>query len=221
MPEIISLPFGYFEACSYLISLPSSTCLIDPAVMPERLPYGIRPVRWIFATHGHFDHISHADILRQATGAPLLIHRQDADHLTHSQLNLSVTMQRSSNLKPAEALLDDQQFLPLTDGFAIEVIHTPGHTSGSICLLLLDQGEPAALFSGDTIFAGSIGRLDLGGSLPDMVETLNKLRELERLLGGRNIPVYPGHGPATTLLDEIRTNPYFHMNPGEINDSDL
>jgi len=208
MHEIISLPLGYFDACCYVIKLPSAACLIDPAVSPDVLPAGLPPVRWIVATHGHFDHISHADSLRQATGAPLYIHHDEALYLTQAQLNLSVTMQRSARLRPADQLLDDQQLIELTDGYQLLVLHTPGHTPGGICLVLVRSGQPRAMFSGDTLFAGSIGRLDLGGSLNDMVRTLDRLKTYGQQLAD-DIPVYPGHGPATALLQEIRLNPYF------------
>lgn len=221
MHEIISLPLGYFEACCYLIKLTSATCLIDPAVAAEMLPRDIPPIRWMIATHGHFDHISHADSLRRATGAPLLIHASEKEFLIKPQLNLSVTMQRSTTLQPADGVLTDNQVLQLTDGYSLQVIHSPGHTPGGICLMLLENGQPAALFSGDTLFAGSIGRLDLGGSLPDMVRTLNRLKEIGMQMEDHDIPVYPGHGPETTLLDEIKYNPYFRMNPSEIDQADF
>lgn len=220
MHEIISLPFGYFDACSYLVKLPSSACLIDPAVAPDLLPAGMTAIRWIIATHGHFDHISQADSLRQITKAPLYIHQAEALYLTQAQLNLSVTMQRSTILKPADQLLEDQQLIDLTDGYQLRVIHTPGHTPGGICLVLIQDGQPQALFSGDTLFAGSIGRLDLGGSLNAMVKTLNKLKNYGLQLA-TDIPVYPGHGPATSLHGEIRSNPYFRMNPEQIDEADF
>jgi glyoxylase-like metal-dependent hydrolase (beta-lactamase superfamily II) len=128
MYEIISLPYGYFDACCYLIKLPTATCLIDPAVSPDTLPDGLPPVHWIVATHGHFDHISQADNLRRKTNAPLFIHQAEASYLTQAQLNLSVTMQRSTKLKPAEHLFEDQEVLKLTDGYQLQVLHTPGHT---------------------------------------------------------------------------------------------
>ncbi len=209
MIKILSLPYGYFEACSYLIELPGAVCLIDPAVEPARLPANLPPILWILATHGHFDHISQADSLRQKFSAPLLIHAADADCLTQPMLNLSVTMQRSSSLRPAEGLLQDGQILELEKNMKIEVIHTPGHTPGGVCFLLTENLAPVALFTGDTLFAGSIGRLDLGGSASDMKKSLIKLQAIDQRFQGQHIPIYPGHGIKSDLKTEIMTNPYF------------
>ena len=209
MHKIISLPYGYFEACCYLIQLPNSICLIDPAVKPAVMPLDLTAVRWIIATHGHIDHISHADDLRRATGAPLYIHSSEADCLMLPDRNLSLFMQRSSSQQPAERLLSDGDILMLTDGYCLEIIHTPGHTAGCICLLLKSEQNPLALFTGDTLFAGSIGRLDLGGSQAEMTGSLRRLAELLPRLKIDDLPIYPGHGPESGLGYELDHNPYF------------
>ena len=216
MHEIERFPLGYFEACCYLIRLPSSTCLIDPVIPPAALPARWPPVKWIIATHGHFDHISHADELRMKTGAPLFIHPADSSCLVDPTRNLSMAMQRSTALQPAESILTDGQLLQLTDGYAFEVLHTPGHTPGGICLLLIKDEEPVGLFTGDTLFAGSIGRLDLGGSPTDMANSLYSLRKLSERLSQFDVPVYPGHGSQTSLHHEVKTNPYFQIDPAEL-----
>ncbi len=209
MHKIITLPFGLYQACCYLILLPSATCLIDPAVPPSRLPAGLPPIQWIMATHGHLDHISQADQLRQHTHSPLWIHPNDAQCLTDANQNLSALFQKPLIHRAAEKRLSDSLVIPLSDGYAITVLHTPGHTSGSVCFLLSKEGEAAALFSGDTLFAGSIGRLDLGGDPSEMEQSLRRLLDLGHRLGKIDLPVYPGHGNKTALLQEILTNPYF------------
>lgn len=211
MIEIFDLPYGFFEACCYLICLPSSTCLIDPCVSPKQLPAGIQPIRWLIATHGHFDHINQADALRQSTEAPVYIHAADADCLTNSQRNLSAAIQRSTTLKPSDYFLADGQDLPLTDNCHLEVMHTPGHTAGGICLILFEGEKPIALFTGDTLFAGSIGRLDLDGNQENMKESLARLQQLGQRFSDQMIPVYPGHGSKTELHREISENPYFQI----------
>ncbi|MGI6325419.1 MAG: MBL fold metallo-hydrolase [Saccharofermentanales bacterium] len=219
MHEIITLPYGPLEACVYLIHLPSSTCLIDPAIRPENLPDGLPAIRWLIATHGHFDHISQADTLRRKTGAPLYIHTADHDYLLDPRLNLSMVIVGKIVYQPAEHKLTDGQILELTDGYRLEVIHTPGHSPGGICLLLHQGDKPIALFSGDTLFAGSIGRLDLDGDPAAMAESLIRLGKLSQRPGVADIPVFPGHGPATTLKDELLHNPYFKMSRTDLAES--
>lgn len=221
MHEIITLPYGPLEACVYLIRLPSSVCLIDPAIRPEDLPAGLPEIRWLIATHGHFDHISQADALRRKTGAPLYIHADDHDYLLDPRLNLSMVLVGKITYQPAEHQLTDGQMLELTDGYRLEVIHTPGHSPGGICLLLHQEEKPIALFSGDTLFAGSIGRLDLGGDPSAMAESLIRLGKLSRRPGVADIPVFPGHGPSTTLRHELSYNPYFQMSRTDLAESEF
>lgn len=213
MARIITLPYGLFQACSYLICLPSACCLIDPTVPPARLPAGIGNIRLIMATHGHIDHICQADVLRRLTRAPLWIHPEDSDCLTSARQNLSAIMQNPAVFEPAEMRYADGQRIKLDDNYSIEVIHTPGHTAGGVCLLLWNQSEPLALFTGDTLFAGSIGRLDLGGDPAAMQQSLIRLCRLGARPEMADLPVYPGHGPATTLRQERLDNPYLQDLP--------
>ena len=213
MARIVTLPYGLFQACSYLICLPSVCCLIDPTIPPARLPAGDPEIKLLLATHGHIDHISQADVWRQLTRAPLWIHPDDADCLTSSARNLSAIMQNPVVFEPAEMSYVDGQKIMLDDSCFIEVIHTPGHTAGCVCLLLWSQSRPLALFTGDTLFAGSIGRLDLGGDSKAMQQSLIKLCQLGKLPEMADLPVYPGHGPSTTLRQERLSNPYLQDLP--------
>jgi glyoxylase-like metal-dependent hydrolase (beta-lactamase superfamily II) len=154
-------------------------------------------------THAHIDHIGDAGRLRDATGARALLH--PADVPLYETLPLQAAWVGLAQAPPVIALDGD-----LHDGerFAagaveIEVLHTPGHTPGSVCFAL--RGEDARVFTGDTLFAGSIGRWDLGGtSMEDIVDSIaRKLLPLEDAT-----PVVPGHGPFTTIGIERRTNPY-------------
>ena len=154
-------------------------------------------------THAHIDHIGDAGRLRDATGARALLH--PADVPLYETLPLQAAWVGLAQAPPVIALDGD-----LHDGerFAagaveIEVLHTPGHTPGSVCFAL--RGEDARVFTGDTLFAGSIGRWDLGGtSMEDIVDSITrKLLPLEDAT-----PVVPGHGPFTTIGIERRTNPY-------------
>jgi len=141
-------------------------------------------IKYIVNTHGHTDHIGGNRTLKELTKAPILIHEYDAPMLSNPS---------------ADRKLHDGDIIEI-GSIKLRVIHTPGHSKGSIILLGTD-----AVFSGDTLFAGSIGRYDLlGGSLEEIKESLrNKLLILPDYL-----KVYPGHGPVSTIGEERRSNPF-------------
>lgn len=144
----------------------------------------------IILTHGHFDHVISAEGLHKATGAPVMIHRDDAAALGDPVRNAYLSFfGEERRFAPADRLLDDGETLPLGDE-SLTVLHTPGHTPGSICLLC-----PDFIITGDTLFENSFGRLDLaGGSLHSMKASLKRLNELDHTL-----PIYPGHNAPSTL----------------------
>ncbi len=155
-------------------------------------------------THAHIDHIGDVGRLRDSTGASALLH--PADLPLYQTLPLQAQW-LGLGRAPAVVALDGD----LRDGERVEagstqleVLHTPGHTPGSVCFALRD-GEGVRLFTGDTLFAGSIGRWDLGGtSMEDIVDSIaRKLLPFDDAT-----PVVPGHGPSTTIGVERRTNPY-------------
>jgi len=141
-------------------------------------------VKFIINTHGHPDHTSGNKTMKEATGAPVLIHEYDAPLLRNPSADK--TIREGDIIEFGEVKL--------------RVLHTPGHSKGSIALLAAD-----AVFSGDTLFAGSIGRYDLpDGSLEEIMNSIrNKLLTLPD-----RVKVYPGHGPVTTIGEERRSNPF-------------
>ena len=154
----------------------------------------------IIATHAHFDHIVAAGRLREVTGAPFYLHKADNPILDWMQesgrMFLGIELPA-----PPDVDRDAPEGEIIVAGTAqLEVLHTPGHSPGSISLI-----SEGAIFSGDTLFAGSVGRTDLPGgdsqALVDAVKT--KLYRFEE-----DLPVYPGHGPSTTLGEEKRFNPF-------------
>jgi len=148
-------------------------------------------VKFIINTHGHPDHTSGNKTMKEATKALILIHEYDAPLLRNPS---------------ADKTIREGDIIELGE-IKLRVLHTPGHSKGSIALLGAD-----AVFSGDTLFAGGIGRYNLlGGSLEEIMNSLkNKL-----LILPDHLKVYPGHGPVTTIGEERRSNPFlqdfFHL----------
>lgn len=148
----------------------------------------------IINTHGHTDHTAEDDLLRKETGAKLAIHELDAYRLATED---EASGQLGLTKRPIEAdeQLVDGQEIKVGENCILRVMHTPGHTEGSICLYDEKDGQ---LFSGDTLFAGGYGRLDGAGAQPElMTESLGKLMRLPE-----STEVYPGHGSFTTIEAE-------------------
>ena len=178
--------------------------VIDPGgdadLIAERLAAEGLTVTAIVATHAHFDHILAAERLRAVTGAPFLLHDDDKVLLSWMRESVRLWLGQDSP-PPPDVDSSAREGDVLTAGAAeLQIIHTPGHSPGSISLV----GD-GALFSGDTLFAGSIGRTDLPGgdgrALLDAVR--GKLFALDE-----SLPVWPGHGPPTTVEREKRSNPF-------------
>lgn len=156
-------------------------------------------IKYILLTHAHFDHMLSLEELREKTGAPLALHKYDAETITDPNLTFMAQYGGvSEGSKPAEITLEDGDIITLGET-EIEVIHTPGHTVGSVCY---KSGD--AVITGDTLFRGNIGRCDLyGGDEMAMDESLKRLLSLDG-----DYKLYPGHGSTTTLSRERTENVY-------------
>ncbi|MCR5560165.1 MBL fold metallo-hydrolase [Schwartzia sp. (in: firmicutes)] len=177
--------------------------VIDPGGNPERILEHIKKekldIRYVLNTHGHGDHIGADDAIRDATGAPLYIHEADAGMLADPRENLSAFMGYHALARPADKLLHGGETITFGD-ITLKVVCTPGHSPGGVCFV----GD-GIVFSGDALFAESIGRTDFpGGSLQELVSSIKK--ELFSLPD--ETEVYPGHGPKTTIGWEKMYNPY-------------
>ena len=161
--------------------------------------------RYLIHTHAHFDHIADVGGLRERTRARALLHPADLP-IYHQQPNLA----RLFGLPEMPPIVELDGDLMDGDRFTIgkvsvEVLHTPGHTPGSVCFAVADGAAPTQLLTGDTLFAGAIGRWDLGGtSMEDIVNSIHR-----KLMDYPDATtVIPGHGSFTTIGTERRTNPY-------------
>jgi len=195
---------GPMEANCYILYNPDKKegLIIDPGAEGSRLIKFIKQekicIKYIINTHGHPDHIGANRKVKEYTNAPILIHEYDAPMLTRSGSVLSLIFPLESSSPAADTFVKDGDLIECA-GMKLKVLHTPGHTSGGISLLIDDS-----IFTGDTLFSGSVGRFDLpGGSEEVLLNSIKKILSLDE-----NLIIYPGHGPSTTVGEELRSNPF-------------
>ncbi len=193
MLKIHTLTLGMYQTNTYIIHEENSRscCVIDPGYQANTICEKLEDLGLtldaILLTHGHFDHVGAVKDLAADTDCRVFLCAEDTllpPMFTAGKLYYTDTYQEGSILNIA--------------GLYIHVLHTPGHTPGSVCLLVDD-----AIFSGDTLFAGSCGRTDIGGDWVTIQRSLKRLAQMEA-----DFTVFPGHGGSTTLAAEKRYNPY-------------
>ena len=173
-----------------------------PEILSRLQKHGLT-LRQIVVTHAHIDHVGGAAQLRKLTGAPVIMNQQDLGLLGMMQMQAGWLGVPTPEVAPPDASAEDGLAVGLAT-LPAQVLHTPGHTPGSICLLF-HFNDQHLLLAGDTLFAGSIGRTDLPGG--DGQQILRSLRDRLLVLPDAT-RVVPGHGPETTIGEERQSNPF-------------
>jgi glyoxylase-like metal-dependent hydrolase (beta-lactamase superfamily II) len=185
---------GLYDANSYLINgkiLVDTGMSTDGLISTIKKNIDIKNLELIILTHCHYDHTASAQAIADISGAKIAIHKDDEPLLSNDTVSAAAMFgNKAPTIKP-DMLLEEGDRIPVGNGEELEVIHTPGHTPGGICLY---ESNSKSLFSGDTVFPnGSIGRTDFqGGNRGQLTASINKLVELDVKT------LYPGHGEVTS-----------------------
>ena len=204
--SVETLLVGPLDVNCYIIGCDEhkACAIVDPGDSGERILGAAEKRGWkvkmIINTHGHADHTGANAKIKEATGAPVLIHKDEAAMLSHPDMKDMAAYIGVGSSPEADRLLDDGDKIDICPCVTLEVLHTPGHSKGGVCLLFDKK-----LISGDTLFRMSIGRSDLPGG--DMSTLLNSIRTKIFTLPD-DIEVLPGHGEPTSVGYEKKNNPF-------------
>jgi len=200
--KVETLQLGFFSVNCYIVHLDGSCIIIDPGADADAIKKHIADNRlkpsMVINTHGHYDHIGAVPHIVNQYGINFYIHPLEQDTVTNPEINLSSAFGGKVFSISRYTLIDEKTGSDLRK-MGLDIIHTPGHTPGSITI-----HAGGCLFCGDLIFKGAMGRTDLpGGDLREIKNSLRKIRKMDK-----NLVIYPGHGQKTVLEDELASNYY-------------
>lgn len=208
--KVLQLLVGQMAVFAYVVGCEQTgeAVVIDPAgnedqIVAEAQKHGLKIVK-IVDTHGHPDHTCGNTRMKQLTGAPVIIHQDDAEQMISPHSQEFARMLGCAMVEPADETVRDGDIIRAGQEVALQVLHTPGHSPGSMSLY-----TPGNVFTGDTLFVGGVGRTDLpGGSWPQMLDSIqSKIFTLPD-----DTTIWPGHNygpsPTSTVKTERDTNPY-------------
>lgn len=201
--NIKRMPLGCYGANSYILSDDTKECIVvDPGGESEDTIKYIEEnklnLQYIVLTHGHGDHIGGVLDLKEKYGVPVYVHEADEDLINDPEKNLSAFLPMKEVAFKSDRQLKDGDVLEFGNQ-EIEIIHTPGHSPGCICLK--SKGD---ILTGDTLFRGSIGRTDLYGSTDELVDSI----KYKLMVYDDSTVIHPGHGAESTIRFEKENNPF-------------
>ena len=219
---LIVVPIGPLQSNMYIITGKSGIFVIDPSVSLEAtedfcstipdlsgISQGKVNVKAFLLTHGHHDHIKHVeDWIKVYPDAAVYFSSKDQELLESAYWNCSYMegIESVYNFTYTDIADKDGQVIYKDSEISVKVFETPGHTMGSVCFLVSIGGKEK-LFTGDTVFRGSVGRTDMhGGTSKLILKSVLRIKTFEP-----SLEIYPGHGPDSTIEDEMRINPFFDM----------
>lgn len=203
-PIVNTVVVGEIQTNCYVVKCPETgaVLVIDPGGDPSLIEKALTEIDTIIYTHGHFDHVGGAAELISRFNPKTMIHSADLEIMSSAAAVAGEWGFRIQQPPPPDRLLEDGDKISI-GSLVFSIKHTPGHSRGSICI----EGH-GLLFTGDTLFAGSIGRTDLPQSSPERMRKSLKLIVSDY---DKELVVYPGHGPSSTLAEEIRNNPFLRF----------
>ena len=204
--DVISFPFGPLGSNMYALKSGNKAIIIDPSVSPDhpfvKSKLSDISIEAIILTHAHYDHCACLDEWVRATGSRAYLASEDKRYLTDAGLNCSRGFGESLTI--SSETNDLGEYIDISGFSRISIIRTPGHTPGSLCILFENE---KVMFTGDTLFEGSVGRSDLpGGDSRTLLSSLKIFKDMDD-----DITIYPGHGGPSKIGFEKKYNPYLSL----------